>query len=65
MKMLLADGWVQRDARTEVIDPEDGSVVGTVPRADAADMEGAISAAVQGAETAAKLPVHARMRLLN
>ena len=65
MKMLLADGWVQRDARTEVIDPEDGSVVGTVPRADAADMEGAISAAVEGAESAAKLPVHERMRVLN
>lgn len=65
MKMLLADGWAQRDARTEVTDPEDGSVIDTVPRASAADMEGAITAAVQGAETARQLPVHARMQVLD
>lgn len=65
MKMLLADGWVQRDARTEVTDPDDGSVIGTVPRASAADMQHAITAAEAGAETSRNLPVHERMRALN
>lgn len=65
MKMLLADGWVQRDARTEVTDPDDGSVIGTVPRASAADMQHAITAAEAGAETSRNLPVHERMKVLN
>lgn len=65
MKMLLADGWVHRDAQSEVIDPDDGSIVDTVPRASAADMEGAIADAVEGAEAARNMPVHARISVLD
>src|SRR5690554_2269872 len=64
MKMLLADGWAQRDAQTEVRDPEDGSVIDSVPRASAKDMEDAVAAAVEGAEVARRLPVHARIDVL-
>ena len=63
--MLLGDRWVDRDAVIEVRNPEDGSLVDTVPRADAADMERAVGHAVAGARAARAMPTHERMRVLH
>ncbi len=62
--MLLDGTWVDRSDRIEVHDPQDGALVATVPRASQADMVAAIDAAVQGAETARRLPVFRRMDIL-
>lgn len=62
--MLLAGEWVCRERTTPVRDPQDGSVVGTVPRADDADLETAAAAAVEGRRRARDLTARERMDLL-
>lgn len=64
MKMLLNGEWVDRAKKLEVRDPQDNSLVDTVPQATAEDMRAAIEAAVDGAERARRLPVHQRMAVL-
>jgi glyceraldehyde-3-phosphate dehydrogenase (NADP+) len=64
MKMLLNGEWVDRSQKIEVRNPQDNSLVDTVPRATAADMEAAIEAAVAGFERARAMPVHQRMAIL-
>jgi acyl-CoA reductase-like NAD-dependent aldehyde dehydrogenase len=63
MKMLLAGEWVDREKTIEVRDPFDNSVVDTVPRGSAADVETALAAAVQGFETASS--GHERAQMLS
>ena len=65
MEMLLNGFWVDRDERSEICDPQDGSVVDTVPLATKQDMLAAIDAAVVGAKRARKMPVHERMAILH
>lgn len=64
MKMLLAGQWVDREEVFEVRDPDDDSVVDTVPRASAQDMEAAIEAAAAGFERTRRLAAHERMAIL-
>ena len=64
MKMLLNGRWVDRPEKIEVRDPQDGSLIDTVPLASVADMDAAIAAAVAAAAAARTLPVHRRMALL-
>ena len=64
MKMLLNGEWVERAARMEVRDPQDDSLVDTVPQANAADMDAAIAAAVCGFERPRRLSVHERRAIL-
>lgn len=64
MKMLLNGEWVDRSHKIEVRNPQDNSLVDTVPRATAVDMEAAIEAAVAGFERARAMPVHKRMAIL-
>jgi glyceraldehyde-3-phosphate dehydrogenase (NADP+) len=64
MKMLLNGEWVNRSQKIEVRNPQDNSLVDTVPRASAGDMEAAIDAAVAGFERARAMPVHQRMEIL-
>ena len=64
MKMLLNGQWVDRSQKIEVCDPQDGSLVDTVPRASVDDMEAAIAAAQDGFERARALPAHRRMSIL-
>ena len=64
MEMLLDGKWVDRDPRAEVHDPQDGSLIDTVPLASADDMRAAIDAAVAGAAVARALPTHERMAIL-
>jgi acyl-CoA reductase-like NAD-dependent aldehyde dehydrogenase len=49
MKMYLSESWQDRSRKIEVLNPYDGTVVDTVPRAGAADVEQAIQSAVEGA----------------
>ncbi len=65
MKMLLDGLWVDRPHQMEVRDPQDGSLIDTVPMATADDMRAAVDAAVAGAERARCLPTHQRMAILN
>jgi glyceraldehyde-3-phosphate dehydrogenase (NADP+) len=64
MEMLLAGNWVERDAVIEVMDPDDDSVIDTVPQATTDDMERALAAAERGAALARTIPTHQRMAVL-
>ena len=64
MKMLLGGTWVDRDATIDVRDPFDNSLVDTVPRATAADVETALANAVRGFAVARKMTVYERAQVL-
>jgi glyceraldehyde-3-phosphate dehydrogenase (NADP+) len=49
----------------EVHDPDDGSIVGTLPLASPADVEAALARAVEGARVSKALPVDQRMAILD
>jgi glyceraldehyde-3-phosphate dehydrogenase (NADP+) len=63
-KMLIAGEWVTRERVIEVLDPQDGSVITTVPAASREDMLDAIEHAKEGAKLSAALPVHQRITIL-
>ncbi len=65
MKMLLDGQWVDRPRQMEIRDPQNGSLVDTVPMATVDDMRAAVDAAVAGAARARCLPTHQRMAILN
>ena len=39
MKMYIAGEWIDKAETMDVVNPYDGSVVDTVPRGDAADID--------------------------
>ncbi len=65
MKMHIAGEWVDALERMEVINPFDGSVVDTVPRAGTAEAERALASAVRGAAAMAALPALERSGILD
>jgi glyceraldehyde-3-phosphate dehydrogenase (NADP+) len=64
-KMFLAGNWVNSDRVIEVRDPQDNSIIDTVPAASAEDMMNCIEEAKEGAKIAASMPVHERMKIVN
>jgi len=64
MKMFFNGEWVERDQRIEVLNPFDGSLVETVPKATAEDVEAAIAGAVRGAEIMRNMPAYDRFTIL-
>jgi acyl-CoA reductase-like NAD-dependent aldehyde dehydrogenase len=50
MKMFVAGKWIDKGQKIDVTNPFDGSVVDTVPKADAADVDAALAGAVEGAK---------------
>jgi glyceraldehyde-3-phosphate dehydrogenase (NADP+) len=64
MKMFINGQWVDRDQKIEVLNPFDGSLVDTVPKATAEDVEAAIAGAVRGAEIMRNLPAYDRFKIL-
>lgn len=64
MRMYVAGQWIDKPAKLEVVNPYDGRVIDTVPRADAADVERALESAVRGAKAMAKLSGYDRYRIL-
>jgi acyl-CoA reductase-like NAD-dependent aldehyde dehydrogenase len=66
MEMLIGGTWQSAaSGRAEdVTSPFDGTVIGTVPVADAADVRAALDRAEAGAVTWRRTPAHERMRIL-
>lgn len=64
MKMLLNGEWTDSLHHMEVRDPQDGTLIDTVPLATPAEMRAAIEAAVTGAAQARALPTHQRIAIL-
>src|SRR5262245_5258539 len=62
--MYLAGEWRAGEAEDEVRNPYSGEIVGTVPRASAADVERALVAAVDGAAAMRRLSAHDRQAAL-
>ena len=65
MKMFLAGQWTETSDRIEVRQKYDGSLVDTVPMADAADVDRAVASAVEGARVMRDLPGYDRAQILN
>ena len=65
MKMHVGGQWTGAEDEIEVLNPFDGSVVDTVPRAGAGDVAEAIDTAVRGAEIMRRMPAFERYELLH
>src|SRR5699024_8338393 len=64
-KMLVGGKWVDKMQTMKVYDPQDNSLITTVPKASKGDVLRAIEAAEEGAKIAASMPVHERVSILN
>ena len=65
MKLFSRGGWRSSAATAEVRHPFDGSVVDTVPRADAAEVDAALAVLTDGAKTMRAMPPRDRAAVLN
>lgn len=64
MKMFVAGQWIDKPERIQVRNPFDDTVIDTVPKADAADVDRAITGAVQGAALMRAMPGYDRFQIL-
>ena len=64
MRMYINGNWVDRPETIPVFNPFDQTVIDTVPKGTAADVDQAIASAVRGAAAMAKLPAYARYAIL-
>ncbi|MDR7523379.1 MAG: aldehyde dehydrogenase family protein [Armatimonadota bacterium] len=64
MKMYVGGQWVAKSKTIPVYNPYDGSVLDTVPAADAEDVEHALETAVRGAGVMRRLSGHERYQIL-
>jgi glyceraldehyde-3-phosphate dehydrogenase (NADP+) len=64
MKMIIGGQFVDKDEKIDVLQPFDGSVVDTVPRGTAEDVDKAIAIAQKGYEINRKMPAHKRISIL-
>ena len=65
MKMHAGGRWIDKPEKIEVLNPFDGSVVDTVPKGDAADVDAAITTAAEGARIMAAMPAYERYQILH
>ena len=65
MKMYIAGEWVDKAETMDVVNPYDGSVVDTVPRGDAADIDRAIDSAERGAKIMAAMSAYERYEIIH
>jgi len=65
MKMYINGKWVEKAQTTPVLNPYDQSVIDTVPKGTAADVDTAIASAVRGAKVMAKMSAHQRYTILH
>ncbi|HEX7063561.1 MAG TPA: aldehyde dehydrogenase family protein [Bacillales bacterium] len=63
-KMFIGGHWEDREQTIDVLDPQDNSLINTVPSASADDMYRAIEEAKEGVRQAARMPVHERAAVL-
>ena len=64
MKMYLAGEWVDRDQKIDVVNPFNGGVIDTVPRAGIEDVVDAIASAERGAKAMASMSGYQRYEVL-
>ncbi len=64
MKMYVAGQWIDKPRKIEVLNPYDRSVIDTVPKADAADVDRALASAERGAKVMARLAGYERWKIL-
>src|SRR3990172_8785342 len=64
MKNFIAGNWVDKQKKIEVNNPFDNSIIDTVPKADAGDLEKALAFAQRGAKVMAKLSSYERWKIL-
>ena len=64
MKMIIGGEWVDSDRKIDVLNPQDDSVIDTVPRATREDIEKAMKIAEIGAEKMRKLSTFDRYQIL-
>ena len=64
MKMYLAGEWVDRDQKIDVVNPFNGGVIDTVPRAGIEDVDAAIASAERGAKVMASMSGYQRYEVL-
>ena len=64
MKIFVAGNWIDKPNKIEVRNPFDNSVIDTVPKADAGDVEKALAFAERGAKVMAKLSGYERWKIL-
>jgi acyl-CoA reductase-like NAD-dependent aldehyde dehydrogenase len=64
MKMFLAESWQDRSEKIEVLNPFDGKIVDTVPRASLSDVETALASASQGTLPIRRLSGFDRSKIL-
>ncbi|HWP57192.1 MAG TPA: aldehyde dehydrogenase family protein [Candidatus Acidoferrales bacterium] len=64
MKMFIAGAWTDKAQKIEVRNSYDNSVIDVVPKADAADVDKAVSFAARGAKVMAKLTGYERWKIL-
>ena len=62
--MYINGHWVEKSQTAAVLHPFDQSVIDTVPRADATDVEQAIASAVRGAKAMGELTAYQRYAVL-
>jgi acyl-CoA reductase-like NAD-dependent aldehyde dehydrogenase len=62
--MYINGNWVDRPETIPVFNPFDQTVIDTVPKGTAADVDQAIASAVRGAAAMAKLPAYERYAIL-
>ena len=64
VKNFVAGEWIDKLKKIDVTNPFDHSLIDTVPKADAADLEKALAFAERGAKVMAKLSSYERWRIL-
>lgn len=66
-KLFIGGEWVESESgeRFEVTSPGDGSVIGTVPKGTAKDVQAAIASAIEGQKALAKISVKRRAEMLH
>lgn len=64
MKNFIAGNWIDKPTKLEVTNPFDNSVIDTVPKADAGDLEKALAFAERAAGVMAKLSSYQRWKIL-
>ena len=64
MRMYINGNWVDRPETIPVFNPFDQTLIDTVPKGTAADVDQAIASAVRGAAAMAKLPAYERYAIL-
>ncbi len=64
MKMYVGGEWIDKRETIPVRNPFDGSVIDTIPKADADDVERALATAVRGAQAMRRLTGFERFQML-